>query len=124
VENGIAHAAGSPQRFVRQITNIQTSILAAAGEKISKRAEMIGLDWQNYPLTLTLVKPDGSVLLATENSQDVMHLKGSNYDYYFLRSPSKGNWYVQVGTTSLAGSGERYSLITGLVKGAASASAA
>jgi len=72
------------------------------GLSISQWAEMIGLSWKDAGFTLTLIQPDGITLPAKADNQNVMHLVGSNYDYYFLSN------------------GVGFSLITGLVKGAVS----
>ncbi len=119
MENGVAYSSGSPLSFVRQITDSQISLLDSTGTSLSERSEMIGITWQNSPLTMTLFKPDGSTFSGTESSQDVIHMTGSNYDYYFLRSPEKGNWYVKVDASGAGSSGEKYSLISGQVKGGA-----
>jgi hypothetical protein len=84
----------------------------------SERAEMIGLTWQGSPLTMTLTKPDGSILYSDGTNPDVVRVKGSNYEYYFLKNPAIGNWNIGVQPSNQMVSGERFTLITGLVNGA------
>ena len=86
---------------------------------ISDQAEMIGLSWQTSTFTVVLIQPDGSVLPLKGDNQNVLHLMGSNYDYYYLRSPAKGNWNVEIRPVNPGTGGEGFSLITGLVRGAA-----
>jgi hypothetical protein len=111
VENGIAYSSASPLMFVR--------LLGLEGLSIPEHADMIGLSWKDASFTLTLIRPDGSTLPVQGDNQNVMHLVGSNYDYYFLRSAAKGNWGIEVKPINPGASGIGYSLITGLVKWAA-----
>jgi len=108
VENGVAYAAGSPLSFSRELGNQQTQVASA---------EMVGLSWQGDPINVRLIKPDGSVLLPEEDSQNVKHVRGSYYDYYFLKSPARGSWKVEISPSNPGYGGEGYSLITGLVGG-------
>ncbi|MFZ2470745.1 MAG: hypothetical protein WAW52_02260 [Methanothrix sp.] len=120
VENGIAYPGASTQKFVRSlgledqaVSGYQTGLL------ISERAEMIGLSWKDTSFALTLIQPNGSTLSVQGDNQNVVHLLGSNYDYYFLRNAAKGNWGIEVKPINPGANGVGFSLITGLVKGAA-----
>ena len=79
--------------------------------------EMVGLTWQDSPIRMTLIKPDGSKLSAESDSQNIKHLTGPNYDYYFLRKPASGYWSIWVSPTYPRASGEGFRLISGLVGG-------
>jgi hypothetical protein len=119
VENGIAYSTVPPLRFVRDLGQNQPVSGYQSNLLISDQAEMIGLSWQTSPFTVVLIQPDGSVLPLKGDNQNVLHLTGSNYDYYFLRSPAKGNWNVEIRPANPGTGGEGFSLITGLVRGAA-----
>ena len=80
---------------------------------------MIGISWKDASLTLTLIQPDGRAFPVQGDNQNVIHLVGSNYDYYFLRSTAKGVWGIRVMPINTGANGVGFSLITGLVKGAA-----
>ena len=119
VENGIAYSGTSPLRFVRDLGRNQAVSGYQSNLLISDQAEMIGLSWQTNPFTVVLIQPDGSVLPLKGDNQNVLHLMGSNYDYYYLRSPAKGNWNVEIRPANPGTGGEGFSLISGLVRGAA-----
>ena len=119
VENGIAYSTVPPLRFVRDLGQNQPVLGYQSNLLISDQAEMIGLSWQTSPFTVVLIQPDGSVLPLKGDNQNVMHLMGSNYDYYYLRSPAKGYWNVEIRPANPGTGGEGFSLITGLVRGAA-----
>jgi len=78
---------------------------------------MVGLSWQNSPLTMTLIRPDGRILSPESDSQNIKHFTGTNYDYYFLRDPAKGIWNIEIRPINAGARGESFSLITGLVSG-------
>jgi hypothetical protein len=46
-------------------------------------------------------------------------LVGPNYDYYFLRNAAIGNWSIEIRPLNPGNDGVGFSLIIGLVKGAA-----
>jgi hypothetical protein len=104
-------------KFIRQI-DYQEPSSDYSFMSIPERAEMIGLTWQGSPLTMTLTKPDGIILYPDGTSSDVVRVKGSNYEYYFLKNPAIGNWNIGVQSSNQMASGERFTLITGLVNGA------
>ena len=118
VENGVVYAIRSPLTFVRILGGNPTvspeldNILGQEYEGM----EMVGLTWQNSPLDMKLIKPDGSVLSPESDSQNIKHVTGSNYDYYFLRRPISGYWTIGINPTYPSGSGEGFSLISGLVR--------
>ena len=122
VENGIAYPGTSPLRFLRSLGLEDQAVSGYQGYQtglsISERAEMIGLSWKDASFTLTLIQPDGSALPVQGDNRNVMHIVGLNYDYYFLRSASIGNWGVEVKPINPGANGVGFSLITGLVKGA------
>ena len=120
VENGIAYPGASPLKFVRTL-GIEDQAVSGyqTGPSISERAEMIGLSWKDEGFTLTLIQPNGSILPVQGDNRNVMHFVGSNYDYYFLRSAAIGNWGLEVKPINPGANGVGFSLITGLVKGAA-----
>lgn len=120
VENGIAYSSASPLRFVR-LLGLEDQAISGyqTGLPISEWAEMIGLSWKDAGFTLTLIKPDGITLPVQGDNRNVMHLVGSNYDYYFLRSAAIGNWGIEVKPINAGANGVGFSLINGLVKGAA-----
>ena len=120
VENGIAYPGASPLKFVRSLGLEDQAVSGyQTGPSISERAEMIGLSWKDEGFTLTLIQPNGSILPVQGDNRNVMHLVGSNYDYYFLRSAAIGNWGLEVKPINPGANGVGFSLITGLVKGAA-----
>jgi hypothetical protein len=119
VENGIAYSSAPPLRFVRLLGQNQTVSGNQSDLSMSDQAEMIGLTWQASPFSVVLIQPDGSVLPVKGDGQKVLHLIGSNYDYYFLHEPAKGNWSVDIWPRNSGTGGEGFSLITGLVRGAA-----
>ena len=80
---------------------------------------MIGLSWKDASFTLTLIQPNGSALPVQGDNQNVIHLIGSNYDYYFLRNAAQGNWGIEIRPINPGANGVGFSLINGLVKGAA-----
>jgi hypothetical protein len=119
VENGIAYSSASPLRFVR-LLGLENQAISGyqSGLLISERAEMVGLSWKDARFNLTLIKPNGSLLPVQGDNQNVVHLVGSNYDYYFLRSAAIGNWSIDIRPINPGTNGAGFSLITGLVKGA------
>ena len=117
VENGIAYTARAPLIFVRKFgDNLAISRDQSLGQG-SERVEMVGLTWQNNPMRMTLIKPDGSQLSAKSDNQNIKHLTGSNYDYYFLRKPASGYWSIGISPTYPSASGGGFRLISGLVGG-------
>jgi hypothetical protein len=116
-ENGVFSAYESPMKFTRQL-GYQATPSSLNSIATSEKAEMIGLTWQGSPLTMTLTKPDGSILYPDGTSPDVVRVKGSNYEYYFLKNPAIGNWNIGVQPSNQMASSERFTLITGLVNGA------
>lgn len=120
VENGIAYSSGSPLRFVRTPALEEQAVSGlVTGLPISEKAYMIGLSWKDAGFTLALIKPDGSTLPVQGDNQEVIHHVGSKYDYYFLKNAGQGNWGIEVRPVNAGASGAGYSLITGLVRGAA-----
>jgi hypothetical protein len=120
VENGIAYPGAPPVRFLRPLgLEDQTVSGYQTGLSISERAEMIGISWKEASFTLVLIQPDGSILPVQGDNRNILHLVGLNYDYYFLRNPAKGNWGIEVKPKNPGANGVGFSLITGLVKGAA-----
>ncbi|MDD1748437.1 MAG: hypothetical protein LUO89_01040 [Methanothrix sp.] len=119
VENSIAYSSASPLRFVR-VLGLENQAISVYQSQlpISERAEMIGLSWKDTSLILTLIQPNGSALPAQGDNQNVVHLAGTNYDYYFLRNAAKGNWGIEIRPVNPSSNGVGFSLITGLVKGA------
>jgi len=119
VENGVIAAYEPSMRFIRQLGyQDQASSASLNPVPTLERAEMIGLTWQGSPLTMTLTKPDGSILYSDGTNPDVVRVKGSNYEYYFLKSPAVGSWNIGVQPSNQMVSGERFTLITGPVSGA------
>jgi hypothetical protein len=88
-------------------------ITQATGEE----AEMIGLSWKDSSFKMTLVQPNGTALPASGDGVNVIHVSGTTYDYYFLKQPAKGSWYVDIAPINPASTGAAYSLISGQVKG-------
>jgi len=120
VENGMAYPGPSPLKFIRSLGLEDQAISAyQTGPSISEKAEMIGLSWKDGVFTMTLIQPNGSVLPVQGDNRNVIHLVGPNYDYYFLRSAAQGNWGIEVKPIAPGANGVGFSLITGLVKGAA-----
>ncbi len=124
VENGIAYSSASPSasplRFVR-LLGLESQAISGyqSGLPISERAEMIGLSWKEARFNLNLIQPNGSILPVQGDNQKVVHLVGPNYDYYFLRNAAIGNWSIEIRPLNQGTDGVGFSLITGLVKGAA-----
>jgi hypothetical protein len=120
VENAVAYPGASPLRFVRSLGLEGQAISAYSTEQsISERSEMVGLSWKDASFTLTLIQPNGSVLPVQGDNRNVIHLIGPNYDYYFLRNAAQGNWGIEIRPINPAANGAGFSLISGLVKGAA-----
>jgi hypothetical protein len=117
VENGMAYAGVSPLRFTRVLGVNQPVSGSQSGPLISEQAEMIGLAWKDAFFNLTLIQPNGIALPAQSDSRDVMHLVGANYNYYFLKSPARGNWTIEIRPINPGANGAGFSLLTGLVKG-------
>jgi hypothetical protein len=88
-------------------------------QSISQRSEMIGLSWKDASFTLTLIQPSGSTLPVQGDNRNVIHLIGPTYDYYFLRNAAQGNWGIEIMPINPGANGAGFSLISGLVKGAA-----
>jgi hypothetical protein len=124
VENGIAYSSASPSasplRFVR-LLGLENQAISGyqSGLPISERAEMIGLSWKDARFNLNLIQPNGSILPVQGGNRNVVHLVGTNYDYYFLRNAAIGNWSIEIRPLNPGTNGVGFSLITGLVKGAA-----
>lgn len=119
VENGIAYSSASPLRLVRVLGMENQAISGYQSQlPISERAEMIGLSWKDASFSLTLIQPNGIALPAQGDNLNVMHLAGTNYDYYFLRNAARGNWGIEIRPLNPSSNGVGFSLITGLVKGA------
>ena len=120
VENGIAYSSASPPMFVRSLGSNDHAVSGYQNPpSISEQAEMIGISWKDAYFTLTLIQPDGRAFPVQGENQNVIHLMGSNYDYYFLRSTAQGIWGIKVMPVNTGANGAGFSLITGLVKGAA-----
>ncbi len=69
-------------------------------------------------MTMTLTKPDGSILPPDGADPNVVRMKGFNYEYYFLKNPAIGNWIIGVQSSNQIVNGDGFTLITGLVNGA------
>lgn len=119
VENGVTYVAGQPLIFSRQLGYDQAALAAQGISQASGSAEMVGLAWQSNPFSVTLIKPDGSKLFPDSDRQNIKHVTGTNYDYYFLRNPANGIWNIEIRPINPGSRGESFSLITGLVSGAA-----
>jgi len=119
VENAVAYTTGLPLKFSRQLGYDQVASVSQGIVQATERAEMVGLTWQSNPFSVTLIKPDGSILSPDSDRQNIKHVTGTNYDYYFLRNPAKGKWNIEIRPINTGTRGEGFSLITGLVAGAA-----
>lgn len=119
VESAVAYAAGQPLRFSRPFGYDQAASTAQGINQVAESAEMVGLSWQSSPFSVTLIEPDGSILSPDSDRQNIKHVTGTNYDYYFLRNPAKGIWNIEIRPINPDSRGEGFSLITGLVSGAA-----
>ena len=117
VENGIAYTTRSPLIFVRKFGDNLAISRDPSLSQGSERMEMVGVTWQNSPIRMALIKPDGSILSAKSDSQNIKHLTGPNYDYYFLRKPASSYWRIWISPAYPSASGEGFSLISGLVEG-------
>jgi hypothetical protein len=80
---------------------------------------MVGLTWKDGSFKLNLIQPNGVALPVQGDNRNVIHLIGSNYDYYFLRNAAPGSWTIVVRPINTGASGTGFSLINGPVKGAA-----
>ena len=119
VENAVAYPGASPLKFMRSLGYEGQAIsVYQTGQSISERSEMIGLSWKDASFTLTLIQPNGSALPVQGDNRNVIHLIGSNYDYYFLRNAAQGNWGIEIRPINPGANGAGFSLINGLVKGA------
>ncbi len=67
---------------------------------------------------MVLTNPDGIVLYPGGTSPDVVLMKGSSYEYYFLKNPAMGNWIIRVQPLDRTMGDERFTLISGQVSGA------
>jgi hypothetical protein len=120
VENAVAYPGASPLKFVRSLGLEGQTISAYQTEpSISERSEMIGLSWKDASFTLTLIQPNGIALPVQGDNRNVIHLIGPTYDYYFLRNAAQGNWGIEIRPINQGANGAGFSLINGLVKGAA-----
>ena len=120
VENAVAYPGAPPLRYVRQLGLDGQAIFAGqSAPSISERSEMIGLSWKYGGFTLTLIQPNGVALPVQGDNGNVIHLIGPNYDYYFLRNAVPGSWAIVIQPINPGASGTGFSLINGLVKGAA-----
>jgi len=120
VENAVAYPGASPLKFVRSLSYEGQAISGYQTEpSISERSEMIGLSWKEASFTLTLIQPNGSALPVQGDNRNVIHLIGPTYDYYFLRNAAQGNWGIEIRPINPGANGAGFSLISGLVKGAA-----
>lgn len=117
VDNAAAYSGSLPSLFIMEIRSAQAGS-ALQNRTISEQAQMVGLSWNEAAFSMVLIQPNSTILSTQGDNVNVVHLMGWNYDYYFLRSPSPGNWTVQVTPINAATTGTGFSLITGLVKGA------
>jgi hypothetical protein len=118
VYNGLAYPRAAPINFIRVLGSpAQIASIGRAALSAMNQWEMIGLSWKQASFKMTLIQPNKIILPAQGDGQNVVHLSGANYDYYFLRSPPVGNWTVQIMPVNAAPSGTGYSLISGLVQG-------
>jgi hypothetical protein len=120
VENAVAYPGASPLKFVRSL-GLEGQVISGyqTEPSISERSEMIGLSWKDASFTLTLIQPNGSTLPVQGDNRNVIHLIGPTYDYYFLRNAAQGNWEIEIKPINPGANGAGFSLISGLVKGAA-----
>jgi len=112
VNNGQAYPTTSALRFAKLIGTENQ-----ATSSTSEQAEMIGLSWKDNGFSMTLIQPNGVALPAQGDGQNVVHVKGTGYDYYFLRNAAQGNWYIEIKPLNPSAAGIAYSLISGLVSG-------
>jgi hypothetical protein len=118
VYNGLAYPGATPISFTRDLGSpAQIASIGQVALSAMNQWEMIGLSWKDASFKLTLVQPNKIVLPAQGDGRNVVHLTGSNYDYYFLKSPPAGDWTVQIMPVNAAPSGTGYSLLSGLVQG-------
>ena len=120
VNNGLAYPGTSPLRFARLLgyeNQATSAIQIGSVQSTAEQAEMIGLSWKDVSFSLTLIQPDGTALPAVGDGQNVVHVAGNNYDYYFLKNAGKGNWYIDIKPINPTSNGAAYSLISGQVKG-------
>ena len=119
VYNGLAYPEATPISFTRDLGSpAQIASIGQVALSAMNQWEMIGLSWKDAAFKLTLVQPNKIVLPAQGDGRNVVHLTGSKYDYYFLKSPPAGDWTVQIMPVNAATSGTGYSLLSGLVQGA------
>ena len=119
VYNGQAYPGATPISFTRDLGSpAQIASVGQVALSAMNQWEMIGLSWKDASFKMTLVQPNKIVLPAQGDGRNVVHLTGSNYDYYFLRSPLAGDWTVQIMPVNAATGGTGYTLISGLVQGA------
>ena len=118
VYNGLAYPGAKPISFERELGSpSQVASVGRMALSAMNQWEMIGLAWKEAGFNMTLIQPNKIALPAQGDGQNVVHFNGSNYDYYFLRSPAAGIWTVQIMPVNAASSGTGYSLISGLVQG-------
>lgn len=118
VYNGLAYPGAKPISFERELGSpAQVASVGRMALSAMNQWEMIGLAWKEAGFKMTLIQPNKTALPAQGDGQNVVHLTGSTYDYYFLRSPTAGIWTVQIMPVNAASSGTGYSLISGLVQG-------
>jgi hypothetical protein len=118
VYNGLAYPGAKPTGFDRELGSPpQVASVGRMALSAMNQWEMIGLAWKKAGFNMTLIQPNKIALPAQGDGQNVVHFTGSNYDYYFLRSPTAGIWTVQIMPVNAASSGTGYSLISGLVQG-------
>ncbi|MDD4652842.1 MAG: hypothetical protein PHQ34_11495 [Methanothrix sp.] len=120
VENAVAYPGASPLRYVRQLGMEGQAVSSdQKAQLISERSDMVGLTWKEGSFKLTLIQPNGVALPVQGDNRNVIHLIGTNYDYYFLRNATPGSWAIVIQPINTGASGTGFSLINGLVKGAA-----
>lgn len=120
VNNGLAYPNTSPLRFARLLgyeTQAAPTVQIGMIQSTTEEAEMIGLTWKDASFSMTLVQPNGTALPAVGDGQNVIHVAGTNYNYYFLKNAAKGSWYIEIKPIDPSSNGAAYSLITGQVKG-------
>ncbi len=120
VENAVAYPGASPLKFVRSL-GLEDQVVSGyqTNPSISERSVMIGLSWKDASFILTLIQPNGNALPVQGDNRNVIHLIGPYYDYYFLRNAAQGNWGIEIRPINPGANGAGFSLISGLVKGAA-----